>query len=107
MNKFISYFAFIIFSILSVNSGYSIPPTFNMTIKNIIRLPNPTTGADSILQFDIYLFWTNPSAPGVDSFEYGSNQLNITFNPLIANGGTLAASRVTSGLPSGSLPAPC
>ncbi|MEO8664439.1 MAG: T9SS type A sorting domain-containing protein [Ignavibacteria bacterium] len=88
---------------LTLNSSYAIPPTFNMTITNVVTQPNGVTGADSVVQFDVNMLWTNSLVPGVDPYEYGSNQLDITFNPNIANGGTLAASRVTA-LPPGGLP---
>jgi hypothetical protein len=87
---------------LTLNSSYAIPPTFNMTISNVVTEPG-AGGADSVVRFDVYMQWTNSAVPGVDPFEYGSNQLDITFNPLIANGGTLATSRVNTGLPPGAL----
>jgi hypothetical protein len=87
---------------LTLNSSYAIPPTFNMTISNVVTEPG-SGGADSVVRFDVYMMWTNSATPGVDPFEYGSNQLDITFNPLIANGGTLATSRVNTGLPPGAL----
>jgi len=86
----------------ALNSGYAqLDPTFQMIIRNVITVPGGG-GTDSVMQFDVNLLWTN-NVPGVNPFEYGSNQLDITVNPLIANGGTLTASRVTTGLPPGSL----
>jgi hypothetical protein len=73
-----------------------------MTLSNVVTEPG-AGGADSVVRFDVYMQWTNSAVPGVDPFEYGSNQLDITFNPLIANGGTLATSRVNTGLPPGAL----
>lgn len=103
MNNKYKFLVILCLLVLTFNSGYSTQPTFNMSIRNIITIPNAVTLADSVLQFDIYLLWTNSAISGVDLFEYGSNQLNIVFNPLIANGGTLTASRVTA-LPPGGLP---
>ncbi len=101
-NKY-NLFAALLLLLITFNTSYSIPPTFNMTITNVVLQPHPTNGSDSVVQFDVYLLWTNSGVPGVDPFEYGSNQLDITFRPTIANGGTLAASRVTT-LPPGGLP---
>src|SRR6187399_2958331 len=103
MNKYFKFFLAISLSLFTFSYSHAIPPTFNMTITNFTHVPNAMTGADSIRQFDVYLLWTNSATPGVDPFEYGSNQLNIKINPAFANGGTMAASRVTT-LPQGGLP---
>ncbi len=102
MKKTFRFFLSLTLIAITLNSGYAIPPTFNMTLRNVVTQPG-ANGSDSVLQFDVYLTWTNSGAAGVDPFEYGSNQLNITFDGAIANGGTLAASIITA-LPPGGLP---
>ncbi|MEO8666214.1 MAG: T9SS type A sorting domain-containing protein [Ignavibacteria bacterium] len=104
MNKLLQYLAVVILFAALINNSYAIPPTFEMSIKNILLPVNPGTGADSVLQFDVYLQWTNSFVAGVDPFEYGSNQLDIIVSTFPTLAGPLFASRVTTGLPAGSLP---
>ena len=84
MNKLYSFIVVIIYA-LTINTSFAgIPPTFNMTVKNIQCIPG--VSSDSIVQFEVYLQHTNFGQPGVDEFEYCCGQFTWECNKDIQNG---------------------
>ena len=76
----------VIFILTLSTSLAGIPPTFNMTVKNITTLPVHPNVRDSIIQFELYLQHTNFGQPGVDEFEYCCGQFTFLCNKEIQNG---------------------
>lgn len=77
--------------LISANIIYSqTSPTYTLTAKNVNR------DAPDSIYFDIYLLHTNS---GSTNFEYSLGQYFFTFNPGIANGGTLTYRILDSDLP--------
>lgn len=86
MKKLYIFITVIIFAVISSTSFAGIPPTFNMTVKNIITLPVHPNVRDSIIQFEVYLQHTNFGQPGVDEFEYCCGQFTFLCSKAIQNG---------------------
>lgn len=61
--------------------AHAVTPTYELKAKNF------TMTAPNVVEFDIYLKFTNPSAT---DFEYAVGQYVFNYNPAFANGGTLA-----------------
>ncbi|MEO8665345.1 MAG: T9SS type A sorting domain-containing protein [Ignavibacteria bacterium] len=87
MSKLVLIIIVTFFCILQSISSFALEPTFDMSIRNITTYPDPVTGADSLLTFDIYLQWTNPheSVP----FEYWAYQAYIYIDNSVFNGGVI------------------
>lgn len=59
-----------------------INPTFNLTVRNILRHPGGN-GQDSIITFELYMQQTNQGQPDVYDFEYCGAQFVFRYNKLI------------------------
>lgn len=91
MKKFFYNFVFAA-ALLSFNNGNSQTPTYELTAKNFTF--SPGCGYWNAIEFDIYL----RSTGGVP-LQYALGQYFISFDPAIANGGTLTYEIVNSDLP--------
>lgn len=84
MKKLYSFIAVIFFTLYLNLSFAGIPPTFDMTVRNIQCIPG--VSSDSIVQFELYLQQTNFGLSGVDEFEYCCAQFTWECNRSIQNG---------------------
>ncbi len=62
-------------------------PTFNMTVKNIMKRPNISYGQDSILSFEVWMQQTNQGQPGIHDLEYAAAQFTFRYNKTIQRPG--------------------
>ncbi|MBK8551555.1 MAG: CHRD domain-containing protein [Ignavibacteria bacterium] len=103
MKEFYKYFKasvlFITFNIFLLNelASAGINPTFNLTVRNILRHPGGS-GQDSIITFELYMQQTNQGQPDVYDFEYCAAQFVFSYNKLIHKpGGNLIFGLVPGG----------
>jgi len=94
MRNYIYILSSILFILLS-RTSHSQTPTYTLTAKNF-----SVNSFVNQVEFDIYVQHTNSPA----SFEYAAGQYFFSFNPLIANGGALSYSIISSDLPSAMQP---
>ncbi|MEO8665346.1 MAG: T9SS type A sorting domain-containing protein [Ignavibacteria bacterium] len=87
MSKLILVLLVTFFCMFKSASSFAVEPTFDMSIRNITTYPDPDTGADSLLTFDVYLQWTNPGVS--DPFEYVASEGVIYVNHSVFNGGVV------------------
>ena len=87
MRTNLPYLIVLFFLFICFNPVYAgIPPTFNMTVKNIQTIPRPAFWQDSIVQWELWLQQTNFDQPGVDEFEYCCGQFTFLCDKTIQNG---------------------
>ncbi len=82
--------------ILNTSVFAGINPTFNLTVKNILRHSGPN-GQDSIITFELWMQQTNQGQPDVYDFEYCASQFAFRYNKLIHSGGNLVFGIVPEG----------
>jgi hypothetical protein len=87
---FVTLFVFALVLSQSSIKAQDIPPTFNMTVKNIATTNPSNPDRDSILRFEVWLQQTNQGQPNVMDFEYCCGQFTWSYNTEIngnSNGG--------------------
>ncbi len=80
--------------VFAANQSKAVAPTFNLSAKNFTTFP--VGDQDSILEFDVYMQWTNSGTS--DPCLYGAGQYFLNYNTGIT-AGALTLSSVGSDLP--------
>ncbi|MEO8665872.1 MAG: T9SS type A sorting domain-containing protein [Ignavibacteria bacterium] len=86
----------IMISIMSSSLSHAQLQAFSLGARNF-QYADTLGGTRNMLFFEIYMYHTNPAVSG--PFNYTGGQYGFTFNPAIANGGTLSYRIISSELP--------
>ncbi|MEO8665473.1 MAG: T9SS type A sorting domain-containing protein, partial [Ignavibacteria bacterium] len=96
MKKLCTISFMILYVLIFSDTSQASLPSFNATVKNV-TFGDTLGGSHNVMYFDIYLLHTNPevSIP----FSLFGAEIILSFNPIIANGGTLNLKNIGSELP--------
>ncbi|MEO8665398.1 MAG: T9SS type A sorting domain-containing protein [Ignavibacteria bacterium] len=96
MKKLYTLISVLLFSMIAFSNSSAQQQAYVLGVRNF-QYGDTLGGTHNMLFFEIYMYHSNPAVSG--PFYYGSGQYGFTFNPAIANGGTLSYRIINSDLP--------